>query len=195
MTTDPDTGPDPERPERRVTDKRTVANERKGRMNQALIDVLAVGIFLLLIVNIGTSAVVWHTASKARDNSREIGQLETTNVDSNRATAYRLCTRNKVDRAFAHARIRGYQIDGIPLEHRTRAQQLALEQASTLLMASEYLPILNCTPNLKGKGAVPMPISEQIKFVKAWAEGKLTGVQVGVCPGSTIGRKATPNTC
>jgi hypothetical protein len=44
----------------------------------------------------------------------DLKRVEKADRDTSRATAFRLCTRNKVDRAYAHARERGLVIAGLP---------------------------------------------------------------------------------
>jgi hypothetical protein len=127
----------------------------------------------------------------------DLRRVEIRDRDTGRATAYRLCTRNKVDRAFAHGRIRGIavrgepsQVPGIPtLEHKARIR------LSRLLMHAPFLPILDCNPNLRGFGAKPLPIPEQERFLRRWSQRQIPPAEIGVCPHSAIGDAIAPDRC
>lgn len=182
--------------DRRESDQRADDIETRADVDRGLIDLLAVGIVVLLLFVGWFTFQASRTATKANSTSSDIQALETKNRDTNRETAFRLCTRNKVDRAFAHASIRGIPIKGIQRgQTRSPGERRALEAVSDQLMIGPLLPILDCDPNLRGKGAHPLPLSEQIKFVKRWARGDLTLPEAGICPNSVIGQAAPPSRC
>jgi hypothetical protein len=129
-------------------------------------------------------------------SENDLKRVERADRDTARATAFRLCTRNKVDRAYAHARERGLVIAGLPHPPRMSFQERRLRRmVSRLLMDSRLLPILDCAPNVKGHGARPLPIPEQERYVREWAHRTLPGVDLGVCPGSTIPGPPDANRC
>jgi hypothetical protein len=117
----------------------------------------------------------------------DLKRVERMDRDTARATAFRLCTRNKVDRAYAHARERGLVIAGLPHPPRMNREERRFRRLfSELLMDSHLLPILDCEPNVVGHGARPMPVRDQERFMRAWARRTLPDVDLGVCPESTI---------
>lgn len=120
-------------------------------------------------------------SSAARDAARAIDAVravEKRDRDSSRATAFRLCSRNTVDRAFAHSRVASVN-----------------PQAARLLENPVFLPILDCKPNLRGISAKPLSPKAQRAFVRRWEEGKLTGPQRGICPNTRIGLPVTDTNC
>jgi hypothetical protein len=126
----------------------------------------------------------------------DLKRVERTDRDTSRATAFRLCTRNRVDRAYAHARERGLVIAGLPHPPRMSFEERRLRRMfSRLLMDPHLLPILDCEPNVMGHGARPLPVRDQERFIRQWAHRTLPGVDLGVCPGSTIGGPANPDRC
>lgn len=117
----------------------------------------------------------------------DLRRVEKMDRDTARATAFRLCTRNKVDRAYAHAVTRGLVIAGLPHPPRMSSEQRRFRRLfSELLMSDHLLPILDCEPNVTGHGARPLPVPEQERFVRRWAHRTLQGVDLGICPESTI---------
>lgn len=146
----------------------------------------------LLVIAAGAWVLISGTPSE-----KDLRRVEKRDRDTQRATAYRLCTRNKVDRAFAHGRIRGIavrgepsQVPGIPtLERKTRIQ------LSRLLMHPDFLPILDCTPNLRGLGAAPMSVAAQERYMRAWGMRHLSPAEIGVCPHSAIGGAVQRDRC
>lgn len=112
-----------------------------------------------------------------REVDVELRAIEQRDRDANRATAFRLCTRNKIDRAFAHS--------------------FSLDEPDELrrLQAEEGLPILNCDPNLRGQGATPLSPEDQREFVERWMAGALRPVELGICPQSHIGQRQRPDRC
>jgi hypothetical protein len=110
---------------------------------------------------------------------RTVAEVEKTDRVSARATAYRLCSRNSVDRAFAHSRV--MMAGGL--------------RALAPLEDEHGIPILDCTPNLDGRGAVPLPIHAQRDFVRRWERHELTNSELGICPGSHIPAQTRVNEC
>jgi hypothetical protein len=128
---------------------------------------------LIVLASMGTVAyVVDHVET---DTDAELLRIEEANEVSNRATAYRLCSRNRVDRAFAHDRVG-------PADARE-------------LMRNDGIPILNCRPNLDGRGAQPWSFAEQRAFVRRWRQGRLSNEELGICPESVIGEKGSARDC
>jgi hypothetical protein len=145
-------------------------------------------------------------------SQNDLKRVERIDRDTSRATAFRLCTRGKADRAYAHARERGIPIAGLPKPPPMKPPERRLRRMfSRLLMDPHLLPILDCAPNVEGHGARPLPISAPPKgckaatavgrcatqeaFVRAWAARTLDGVNLGVCPSSIIGGRAEPDRC
>lgn len=127
----------------------------------------------------------------------DLRRVEVRDRDTQRATAFRLCTRNKVDRAFAHGRLRGIPIKGEPPAipgpvQVKRSQRIRL---SRLLMRPEFLPILDCEPNLEGLGAKPLSIAAQEKFLRRWSLKQVAPAERGVCPQSAFGAKVEADRC
>jgi hypothetical protein len=127
----------------------------------------------------------------------DLRRVEVKDRDTQRATAYRLCTRNKVDRAFAHGRLRGINVKGEPprIPGPIQLERKARIKLSRLLMAPEYLPILDCAPNLQGLGAKPMSIGAQEKFMQRWSRKQTAPAERGVCPRSVIGGAVRADRC
>jgi hypothetical protein len=118
---------------------------------------------------------------------KDLQRVERADRDTARATAFRLCTRNRVDRAYAHARERGLVIAGLPHPPRMSFAERRLRRMfSRLLMDPHLLPILDCEPNVMGHGARPLPVRDQERFVRQWARRVLPEVALGICPDSTI---------
>jgi hypothetical protein len=133
-------------------------------------------------------------------SQNDLKRVERTDRNTGRATAYRLCTRNKDDRAYAHTRERGLAIlkaDGtwIPAAPMTARERLERRDTSRALMATRLLPILDCDPNVSGLGASPLPVSAQEDYMNRWRFGKLAPVEFGVCPRSSFGRPVFPDRC
>lgn len=125
----------------------------------------------------------------------DLRRIEVRDRDTSRATAFRLCTRNKVDRAFAHGRMRSIPVKGEPAGRLVRLDRETRIQLSRLLMAPEYLPILDCRPNLRGLGARPMSVAAQEKFMRRWSMKRTLPAERGVCPGAVIGDEIQPDHC
>lgn len=94
-------------------------------------------------------------------------------------TAFRLCARERADRAFAHSSI----LQSMERQH-ISLKQIELEQRK--LEDSHGIPILNCDPNLKGFSASEWAPAQQRKFVKRWELHQLPLEELGVCPGQRI---------
>lgn len=148
--------------------------------------VLAVLLLSLSVTGFGSC----RAADAARDANRaveDVAGVERQDRDTNRATAFRLCSRNKIDRAYAHARERGIPIEGLPAPRpMSRAERRLRVSISRSLMQTPSLVILDCEPNLMGHGARPLPIAEQERFMRRWAAHKLTDEELGICPASRL---------
>lgn len=132
-----------------------------------------VGLFSFLLIFICVAIILGAAVLK------ELAEIERVDRNSARATAFRLCTRNSVDRAFAHSRVgRGEGMKEL-----------------RKLEAPDGLPILNCTPNLLGKGAGPLSPLQQREFVRRWEQHKLTPAELGICPDSRLGEQTKVNEC
>lgn len=110
---------------------------------------------------------------------KELAAIEKVDRNSARATAFRLCTRNSVDRAFAHSRV-------------GRSEGM---RELRKLEAPDGLPILNCAPNLLGRGAAPLSPLQQRDFVRRWEQHKLMPAELGICPDSRLGEQTKVNEC
>lgn len=118
---------------------------------------------------------------------QDVAEVEKQDRETNRATAYRLCSRNAVDRAFAHSSVR---------RNLTRTQgKAAADAAIAELQRVEVLPILDCEPNLEGRGAAPMTPTQQTEFVGRYERGELTPEERGICPGSRLENETEPGRC
>lgn len=116
--------------------------------------------------------------------------------DTNRSTAFRLCSRNKADRAYAHTRERGLAIAGIPEVPMSARERERRRDLSRILMQTPLLAILDCEPNLKGHGARPLPLAEQEKYMDAWRRQQLSPEEYGVCPNTLLeGDPTAPGRC
>lgn len=119
-------------------------------------------------------------ARVALATNRKLARVEANDRRRTFSTAFRLCTRGKVDRAFAHSRV---ALRGGP------------PGFSRFLEGIRGLPILNCAPNLRGLSASPLSPRAQRAFTRRWAAGRVTGAQAGICPDSRIGVIPDPSHC
>jgi hypothetical protein len=140
---------------------------------------LALALWAVVEVRGDANRATSENLKRIKANTERIGRIEQTDRNSSRATAYRLCARNMVDRAFAHSSI----------------QRGAGMKAVRRLERVDGIPILDCLPNLEGKGARPMSRSGQRAFVKRWEDGKLSGPELGICPFSEIGLPISSRHC
>jgi hypothetical protein len=108
-----------------------------------------------------------------------INQNETRDRDTARATAYRLCSRNAIDRAFAHKEVK----------------RRAGVKVMLMLQDVKELAILNCRPNLYGFAAVPMKMPQYLNFMYRYEHHQLTSEELGICPKTPIGAKLVPGRC
>jgi hypothetical protein len=133
------------------------------------------GMLFFLAVTVGGfllyQALEDETAEQAQASADRVAEVERADRDQNRVTAYRLCSRNTVDRAFAHSRVR---------MSAGRAAVAELEKTTSL-------PILDCKPNLRGRGAKVLLPREQRVFVRRWEQGKLSAEERGICPRAVFG--------
>jgi hypothetical protein len=129
--------------------------------------IVALFVFCLVLICVATF-VGASLLADVNTAVKRIEQVEADNQRVDRATAYRLCSRNAVDRAFA--------------------QSFATPDERRALQGPHRLPILDCSPNLEGKGAKPLAPSLQDEFVKRWKSRSLTPEERGICPGSTFGQ-------
>jgi hypothetical protein len=158
----------------------TKPTEREGtiedRKNTDRWLVIGLFMFLLIIVCVVTfvGARLIGEQQQAVDDIKatndRIAQVEIKDRDVQRATAFRLCTRNKIDRAFAHS--------------------FSLNDLNVLrkLQKANGLPILDCEPNLEGKGARVLTPEQQRDFAERWLARELTPVELGICPTSRFGK-------
>jgi hypothetical protein len=149
----------------------------------------------LLVIGLGAWVLLAGTPSE-----KDLRAVEIKDRNAQRATAYRLCTRNKDDRAYGHARERGLAIkrrDGtwIPAVPMSAAERRRRRDFSRELMDTPLLPILNCNPNTGGFGARPLSIAQQESYMDKWRKRGLAPVEYGVCPKSTIGGPIFPDRC
>lgn len=107
----------------------------------------------------------------AFENARELGKVEKRDRATSRTTAFRLCSRDNVDRAREHLT--------------TRRREGAAAEAE--LERPDGNPILDCSPNLNGTGAIPWPPGVQRDFVDRYRDHRLTPSERGVCPGTVLG--------
>jgi hypothetical protein len=181
-----------------------VSNESEsGDHNRSLIDVLMMAVVALMILTAGVSVAAWKASDRASDAAddaakatEDVKRVEKLDRDVQRATAYRLCSRNAADRAFAHASIRQLPVKGGPPPQQLSPDERESRRAvSRLLMDDSFLPILDCSPNLEGKGAKPLSIPKQEKYMHNWRLNRLTGAERGVCPDSTFGKVPSLGGC
>jgi hypothetical protein len=159
--------------------------------NRNLIDILMVAVGILIVLVAGISVAAWRASDRATRAAEEIEKVEREDRDVARMTAFRLCSRNTADRAFSHARIRGIPVPGAEDSRGITPEEIKSRRAlSRELMKPVYIPILDCSPNLRGMGAKTQSIAEQENYLKRWAAGKLTGPERGVCPGQKFGTQS-----
>jgi hypothetical protein len=137
------------------------------------------------------AAIQAHRALAESDHAiRSVRRVERRDRRSARTAALRLCTRNRADRAFAHARLRGLRMDGVPVppangaalppgEYRVRLSRALMDQA--------FIPLLDCRPNIRGRGAGTWSIADQERFLRRFVRRELAPGELGICPGSKIG--------
>jgi hypothetical protein len=153
-------------------------------------------VIMLLIVLASMGTVAYVVDHVETDTDAELLRIEEANEASNRATAYRLCSRNSVDRSYAHARERGLSIKGLPKPRPMSAdERQARRRASRALMSVGLLPILDCRPNLRGRGARWQPIATQERVMHEWRTGQLSNEELGICPESVIGEQGSARDC
>jgi hypothetical protein len=109
---------------------------------------------------------------------QRLEQVERRDRDTARRASYRLCARNRADRAFAHASVT------------RRLSGPAQARALRALEDPEGIPILDCGANLRGGGARLMAPAAQRAFVEKWIRGELTLPELGICPESTVNHQA-----
>jgi low affinity Fe/Cu permease len=113
---------------------------------------------------------------RIQQTQRDVIEIERADAETARTTAYRICQRHSVvDRAFAHWAVG--------------------PRAARRLEQRDALPILDCKPNLRGRGARLLTPKEQRAIVERWRTGNLTNEEVGVCPKSTIGKEGDATNC
>jgi hypothetical protein len=117
----------------------------------------------------------------ARDAADRVARVERADRDAQRLTAFRLCSRNRADRAFAHWATTA----GRPASEARRIRRMWLEPLNRI-------PILGCEPNLRGRGARPLTPREQRRFVRRWTRGEVTLRELGVCPNSRFRQSTHP---
>lgn len=129
---------------------------------------------ILFLVTVAGAAVILALIGLYR-----IDRNETRDRDTARATAYRLCSRNAIDRAFAH----------------TEVKRRAGQKVMLMLQDVHELAILNCKPNLYGYAAVPMKMPQYLSFIHRYERHQLTLEELGICPKTPIGSKLVPGRC
>lgn len=135
----------------------------------AIASAVLAGVCLLIILIVAATTL---------RNASDIRRVEINDRDTARATAFRLCSRGQIDRAFAHSRIR---------DAGGSAALRELEQPAAL-------PILDCKPNLIGFPARPLTPDAQRRFVQRWEQQRLTAAELGLCH-QRIGTRITATTC
>lgn len=134
---------------------------------------------ILVSVAVGVGALLLKNVSDAVDKVEatvaKVERVEARNRETNNATAFRLCSRNSIDRAFA--------------------QSFATPEERRRYQGPHGIPILNCDPNLHGKGAKILSPGAQNEFVERWQRRRLSAVERGICPGSTIGGQGEATNC
>jgi hypothetical protein len=128
-------------------------------------------LFLVVITTVAIGLALFGLWRIARNEERD--------RDTARATAYRLCSRNAVDRAFAHR------------EFKKRAGVKAM----IMLQDVKELAILDCKPNLYGFAAAPMKMPQYLSFMYRYEHHQLTLEELGICPKTPIGSKLVPGRC
>lgn len=179
---------DPDAPPGSPADRRTTVTDWHVWMLGLLLVVvlIAIGVAFQAGRAAGDANRAAHDADKAAGIAahaiKAVATVEEMDRLRGRSQAFRLCQRGNVDRAFAH--------DAVARGSGSRARVVLRR-----LEATNGLPILNCDPNLDGRGAEPLTRREQRAFVDAWKRGKLSGPRLGVCPGSRVGIIVDPDSC
>lgn len=193
------TGTEPREPEREDRKRKGTVKDRAPDPLEWLVLGLIAFMLVLMIVAVSVAASVLGSFS-ATVNTVEAGlakieAIEAKNVETNRATAFRLCTRDMVQRATLHAFIRGLEFEGTPRPPQTPRDRAFRRRYSRALMDPAFLPILDCVPNLRGRGAQPVSLAEQERFMYSLVDRRLSDVDRGICPSSRIGEKQSNNQC
>ena len=154
--------------------------DRKGDPFEWVVVGLVFFCLVLMVVAVSVAASVLGSFSETVDRVQrgvdEIREVEKTSQDASRATAFRLCSRNAVDRAFA-------QSFTPPGPERRKLQ------------SKHGIPILDCEPNLRGLGAQVLSHRDQDVFVRRWVTRNLSDVERGICPGSRFDDKQSSYRC
>jgi hypothetical protein len=112
-----------------------------------------------------------------------VARVERRDAAGQRATAFRLCSRNAIDRAFAQSSVAQRAAGG-------RGPAVLSRPAAVRAMAAMQdpyvLPVLDCSPNLRGRGAVPYSRAAGRRFVLRYVRRELSAPERGICPGSSI---------
>ena len=182
------TGTEPREPEREDRKRKGTVKDRAPDPLEWLVLGLIAFMLVLMIVAVSVAASVLgsfsETVAKVEEGLRKIERVEEENRDTNRATAFRLCTRDMVQRATLHAFIRGANFKGTPVPPQGVEQRAFRLRYSRALMDPAFLPILTCEPNLDGHGARPISLHQQERFMRDLVRRRLSDVERGICPGS-----------
>ena len=154
---------------------------------------------VLMVVAVSVAASVLggfsETVDRVERGLDKIERIEDENIRVNRATAFRLCTRDMVQRATLHAFIRGVEFEGTPKPPQTPRDRAFRLRYSRALMDPAFLPILDCDPNLQGQGARPISLPEQERFVRDLVTRRLSDVERGICPGTSFSEQQSKYKC
>lgn len=125
------------------------------------------GIGFVALTNVG------RIDDQADARSRLVKRIDAREAADNtalREAAARICARENLTRAELH-----YIYATAPNQATTRAQAASLERGrdAALRRVRHSLPILDCSPNLKGRRARALSASGQARFVKAYGAGEL----------------------
>lgn len=130
---------------------------------------------------IAAVAIAGATGGLALRNAGRVANVERRDTASVRAAAARQCARANLNLAELHAAYQrrvsvppalAHTIAGEPILV-ALLQALELDRQANLDRVERLLPILECAPNLVGKGATVLPLDEQRRFVRLYLAGKL----------------------
>lgn len=136
--------------------------------------VLAVLAVVVVVGGVSTVTNLIRTGDVS-NNTDAIGRLERHDRDALRSAAFRICYRQQLERAEIHAAYATPIVvppDADPIIA-TLLNGAETQRRVSLARVRRNLPILDCSPNLHGKQAQPVTITDQQSFVARYLAGLL----------------------
>lgn len=139
-----------------------------------------IALFTIAVVGVGVLGFLGvHTANRVDKNSKAIARQANRGTELLRRADARICARENLVRAEVHVAYQSGQ--PMPTPERFASEpilQVLLDgarqnQENGLKRVRRNLPILECSPNLKGRAAYALPDEKQKRFVTLYEKGKL----------------------